>query len=383
MALDKKQQLDKLLANSHYILVVFSHKQTIDSICGALAWKYFLEKKYKQVDIVCSGFAGYKNLNFLKDLDKIKPELTHLQKFTIKVDVSNTKIDSLSYDIKDGWLSIHLNPKQGTISKNELRTAQSSFKYDLIITINTPDLESLGEIFANNTDLFYRLPVINLDHNISNEHYGQINWVEITATSTCESVYKLMSKMDNSLIDEAIATALLAGIISQTRSFKTNNITPYTLRIASELMEQGADREKIVRHLYHSHSISSLKIWGQALRQLQSDNKIGLVWAIITRDDFIRSGASETELNAVAEELIINSPEAKVILLLYETQTQTAEQKIHGLVVADEQHDAKTLVQSLNPQGHKNKVSFIIENKTLREAEKEVLEIIREKLNSK
>lgn len=382
MALDKIQQLNKLLVSSHYILVVFSQKQAIDSICCALSWKKFLEKKYKQVDIVCSEFNGCKNLNFLKDIDNIKSALTHLQKFTIKVDVSNTKIDSLSYDIKDGWLSIHLNPVQGTIGKDELRTAQSAFKYDLIITINTPDLESLGDIFINNTDLFYRLPIINLDHNISNEHYGQLNWVEITATSTSETVYKLMKKIDDSLIDEEIATALLAGVISQTRSFKTSNITPYTLHIASELMKQGADREKIIRHLYHNRSISSLKIWGQALSHLQSDYRIGLVWTTITRDDFIRSGSNENELSEVIEELIINSPEAKVILLLYETTEQTARQKIHGLLMTDEQCDAKTLVQSLNPQGHKTKAWFIVEDKTLKQTEEEVLGIIRNNLNT-
>ena len=40
----------------------------------------------------------------------------HLQKFILKVDVSNIKIDTLSYDIKDTAV-YHLTPKQGTIKK--------------------------------------------------------------------------------------------------------------------------------------------------------------------------------------------------------------------------------------------------------------------------
>ena len=48
-------------------------------------------------------------------------------------------------------------------SKNELRTAQSGLKYDLIITVNAQDLESLGNVFFNNTDLFYKVPIINFD----------------------------------------------------------------------------------------------------------------------------------------------------------------------------------------------------------------------------
>ncbi|MFH1292176.1 MAG: DHH family phosphoesterase [bacterium] len=378
MALDKIQQLNKIIEDSRYILVTFSNDQDIDSVCSALAWKNFLEKKYKQVDIVCPGFSNHKNLHFLTGIKEIKSELTHLQKFTIKIDISDTKIDSLSYDIKDNWLSIHLNPTQGIITKNEMRTAQSSFKYDLIITINSQDLESLGSIFENNTDLFYRLPIVNLDHKPSNEHYGQFNWVEITATSTAENIYKLIKQIDPSAIHEDMATMLLTGIISKTHSFKTNNITPYTLNIASELIKIGADREQIVKHLYHNRSISSLKIWGQALSHLQSDIKLGIVWTSITRDDFIRSGANESDLNELIDELITNSPEARIILLLYEKSGSDG--KVNGMLVCEDQHDAKLLTQPFNSQGDKKRALFVIENKTLKQAEEEVLSNLQKNL---
>jgi phosphoesterase RecJ-like protein len=239
-------------------------------------------------------------------------------------------------------------------------------------------LDSLGGIFSNNTDLFYRLPIVNFDSNPNNEHYGQINIIEITSVSTSENIFKTMNEINASLINEEIATALLAGIISQTRSFKTANITPNTLHTASQLMKLGADREKIIRHLYHNRSIASLKIWGQALSHLKNDTVSGLVWAVLTRENFVRSGATEEDLNELIDELIINSPEAKVIVLLYEHPHTT--NQICGLIVSNEQCDAKMLVAQFNPQGNKKRASFTIKDKKLLEAETAVIEEIRKKI---
>ena len=380
MALNETQQLKQLLESGKHILLVLNSTQNIDSICGAVAWKKFLEKQHKRVDIIADNFVLPKNLKFMVGAEEIQPQISHLQKFILKVDVSHVKIDTLSYDIKDNWLSIYLTPKQGVITKNELRTAQSGLKYDLIITVNAQDLESLGKIFFNNTDLFYKVPIINFDTHPGNEHFGQVNFVELTATSVSETIYKTMTQISQAHIDADIATALLAGMISQTRSFKTANVTPHTLNTASRLMNLGADREKIVKHLYRTKTMSSLRIWGEALTHMASDPNLGLVWTTITREDFARAGATEDELKELIDELINNSPEAKLILLLYESTH--GDNKVHGFLAADKQRDAKMLLQSFQPEGNKKNASFTIAGKTLKEVELEVVEKIKKILGT-
>ncbi len=380
MALNEAQQLKSLLDNSKHILLALNSNQSADAICGAVAWKKWLEKQNKQVDIIADNFVLPKNLGFIAGAAAIQPQISHLQKFILKVDVTHVKIDTLSYDIKDNWLSIYLTPKEGVLTKNELRTAQSGLKYDLIITVGAQDLESLGKIFFNNTDLFYKVPVINFDNHPGNEHFGQVNFVELNATSVSEIIYKTLKQTSEAHIDTEIATALLAGMISQTQSFKTTNVTPLTLNTASELMNLGADREKIVKHLYRTKSISSLRIWGEALTHMQSDPASGLVWTTITREDFSRAGATEDELKELIDELVNNSPEAKMILLLYENTK--GENKIHGFLHADKQHDAKLLLQTFQPEGNKKTASFAITNKTLKETELEVVEKIKKILGA-
>lgn len=380
MALNEVEQLKNLLQSSKHILLVLNSTQNTDSICGAVAWKKFLEKQNKQVDIIADNFILPKSLKFIVGTQDIQAQISHLQKFILKVDVTNVKIDTLSYDIKDNWLSIYLTPKQGVITKNELRTAQSGLKYDLIITINAQDLESLGKTFLSNTDLFYKVPVINFDNHPGNEHFGQVNFVEMTATSVSETIFKTMTQLFAPHIDANIATALLAGMISQTQSFKTTNVTPHTLNTASQLMNLGADREKIVKHLFRTKTISSLKIWGEALTHMESDPNLGLVWTTITREDFARAGATEEELKELIDELVNNSPEAKLILLLYENTR--GENKVHGFLHADKQRDAKMLLQSFQAEGNKKTASFAVTNKTIKEVELEVVEKIKKMLGS-
>jgi len=370
--LSETEQLKKLFAEKKYILIVFRPDADGDAMGAGLALKNFLDKQKKHVEIASSGFVVPKNLHFLAKPSDIKPELTNLQKFIIKVDVAKAPIETLSYDVKDNWLSIYLTPKHGVITKNELRTAQTTFKYDLIVVLDTPDLESLGNIYFNNTDLFYRLPVVNIDHHANNEHFGQINIVDITATSTAEIIFKNLEEIGAGYLDGDIATALLTGMIVKTKSFKTANVNPLTLNLASQLINLGAQRDKIIQNLYRTKTIATLKLWGQALTHIQSDKHLGLVWTALTREDFARSGASEEDLKGIIEELLMNSPEAKMVLVLYEK-----EKEVMAILTAEKGSDAKSVLAQFSPSGDKKQASCVIAGKTLKEVEEEIIKEIK------
>ena len=378
MALNDFEQLLKLTENSKHILLIFGSKDNGDAASAALALKGMFEKQHRQADIACSDFAAPKQLRFLPGIEAVKSSLTNLQKFIIKVDVSRTPLESLSYDVKNSTLNIYLTPKAGLITKNELRTAQSTLKYDLIITLNSPDLGSLGAIFENNTDLFYRTPIVAIDHLANNERYGQVNIIDLSAASTSEVVYKIMKNAGENYFDENSATLLLAGMTVATGGFKHPNLPPATLSIASSLMARGADRELIVRNLYRTRSISTLKLWGEALTHLQTNPRVGLVWTTLTRDNFSRSGGKPEDLSGIIEELISNSPEAKIILVLYEIEN--GEKKVGGLLAAEKNHDALQLSAPFHPEGSRHLAKFEIKNKTLAEAEEFCLNLLSESL---
>jgi phosphoesterase RecJ-like protein len=113
------------------------------------------------------------------------------------------------------------------------------------------------------------IPLINIDRRRHNAGYGTINIVDEQASSISELVHKVLHAIDHRLIDTEIATALLTGMIIATNSFRAHNVRPETLALASQLIETGAQREKIIHHLYRSRSLSTLRLWGVALTRLK------------------------------------------------------------------------------------------------------------------
>lgn len=371
--LNENEQIKQLIENKKNILIVFGEPTNGDTIGSAVALALFLEKMGKRIDIVSDDFNLPNNFKFLNKAKEIKSGFDFLQKFVISVDINKTGLQELSYDVKDNKLRIFITPKQSFLNRENIRTAQSDFKYDLIFVVDTPDLESLGNIYDNNTELFYQKPIINIDHKSSNENFGQINLIDITHTSTAESIYHLIKEIGPEQINQEIATSLLTGIISKTRSFKSQNIKPQTLNTASELINLGAERERIVQNLYRTKTIATLKLWGSVLSHLQNDNNLNLAWSVITRDDFIRSNSTPEDLSNIIEELLSNSPQIKLLVLLYEKNEQ-----IHVILDTNKEYNALELLRPFGQvNGDKQQARTILENTNLKQAEEKIIEFIK------
>ena len=58
-------------------------------------------------------------------------------------------------------------------------------------------LESInnGETYHNNTGFFNKTPIINIDHKSENEQFGNINLIDITASTTAEIIFSLFKKI--------------------------------------------------------------------------------------------------------------------------------------------------------------------------------------------
>ncbi len=377
MALSENEQLNHVLEKSKHILIALKKDPSADAVSGAVACALFLKQLNKHVDIVSDNFTLSHKLSFLHQADSIKDRMPHLQKFIINVDVSNMGLQELSYDVKDNLLQIFLTPKHGFFTHDHIRTAQTNFRYDLIITMDTPDLDSLGEMYTNNTDLFYKVPIMNIDASPANEHYGTYNVIDVTASSTCEIIANMLEQYNDALIEKEIATALLTGMIAATQSFKTKNVKPQALTLASKLVGIGADREFIIQHLYRTKTLSTLKLWGQALAHLQYSASLGLVFVSLTREDFTRTGATETELYDIVDELIMNSPEAKMVLITHESITGS---DIHVILRCSNGYNAKTLLENFAAKGDRKESSCKVSGHTLTETEKLVIDDIRTKL---
>lgn len=376
MALDISNQIKQLIKDKKNILITFDKNQKGDAIASASALLLFLKKLDKRVDVISSDFSAPKTLQFIKGINEIKSKPEYLRQFVINIDTKESGIHELSYDFKDKQLRIFVTPKNGFYKTEQLTTGKTDFKYDLIITLGTPDFISLGDLYINNTELFFEIPIINIDNNASNEHYGHINLIDLTATTTSELIYNLINNLDEYLVDEDIATSILTGIISNTHSFKNENISPKTLETASKLINIGADRDFIIKQLYRTRSVATLRLWGQALSAIEFNDDVGLVCTVITKNDVIKSGATTNDIPEIIEELLSNSPEAKMTLLLFEDGEQEI-YTVKGIFVTDKQYNAKNILSKYNPIGSEHQVIFSVTNKSITDIKSDIIDLIK------
>ena len=384
--LTQEQQIFEQIKKASNILITFKKTWSGDAVASALAMYLLLKKMDKQVEVVAEKFSLDKLYSFLPGYTEIKNSLLNLRKFIISLDIANTKVSQIKYKQEESKLNFIISPKDGFFTESDITSGASGFKYDLIIVLGTPDLESLGRIYDNDTEFFYQTPIINIDHNSTNEEFGQINFIELTAVSTSEIVFSLFESFGRDLIDENIATCLLTGLIAETKSFKTNNVTPRALMAASALMSLGARREEIVNNLYRSKSLNVLKLWGRVLARLSStlDNK--LIWSTLSAADFLKTSSTEKDLTDVIDELIISIPQAKVIAIIYENQNEAASPPVQPsnqanlLLYTIKNLDSLSLAKEFNPSGTKS-LSRAVINLPIAEAEKNIITAIQEKLN--
>ena len=378
MALTEAQQITEQIRKARQILIALPKDFSPDAIACALALYLILKKQDKLVDIVADSFSLPKNLKFLPKSEIITDKISSLQKFIIEVDLRQTEIDDLSYNLEGENLKIYLTPKSGALNQEKVNAKSSDYKYDLIITLDAPDLDSLGKIYYQFTEFFYNTTIINLDHHAENQHFGQINLTNLNAVATAEILYNLIDEIDKNLLDQEVATCLLTGLVAKTKSFKTPNVTPKTLEIASALLAAEADRDTIIKSLYRNRSLATLNLWGRVLARLKSDSNNRLIWSLLTEHDFVETQASQDDLPSVVEELISFIPGVEVVVLIYQVGGKT-----QVLVDSLKNQNAMYLTSVFNPTGNKALTEFNLMEKTLREAEKEVVEEIKKKLGEK
>lgn len=380
MAYSAHEQFLTMLERSKRPLILLSANPNVDDFSSAFGVATLLSKLSKPVEIVTSGGTTPKALSFLAPPAPIRGDIQNIAKLTLKVDLKRAALDELSYhkDDDSGELHIHLLPKHGHWKPEDVTIETQSYKYDLLICIGGSDLEQFGELYQSYQDFFFKTPIINIDHAGTNEHFGQANLVDMSAVACSEICYDLFCKIDESLIDEAVATYFLTGMIHKTRSFRSENVTPKTLKTAGELISLGAKRDEIVEKLYKTRSVETLRLWGRALARLKSDPKANMVWTLLTRQDFANAGADETALENIVEELLMTAPEANVAAIFYEHPKKMICVKLH----ARRPYDALHLGAPFRAAGTREEALLRLRERDIVKAEKAVITHVKQQLAS-
>jgi len=377
MELTPKQQTTQTISAAQKILVLTHVNPDGDALGSLLALFLVLKKLGKDVTAIAPETLPMA-LSFLPNINDLTQSFSGTKDFIITVDTSKTKVDRLGYKHhpEENKLNIVITPLEGSFKNEDVSFSYGTFKYDLIIVLDSPDLERLGALYEGQSALFYETPVINLDHHAGNDFFGKINWVDLTATSSAEILVSLIESLarENPLIDEDIATALLTGIITDTGSFQNANTTPKSLTVAAQLVAAGGRQQEIIRHIFKTKPLSTLKLWGKILESVHQDLTCRFIWAKVSKDDFLATEASESETSGVIDELLKSAPDIDFVLLL----TEKGDQLDGSLRSVASNIDVSAIAKIFFGGGHEAAAGFQIPGATLAANEEEVLAKIRE-----
>lgn len=377
MELTPKQQIVELVAKSNKILVLTHINPDGDALGSAIALSLALKKLDKNVTLVCQD-AVPNILNFLPNTDQIQLDIQNQRDFIISINTNKVKVDKLGYKQvpEEGRLDIIITSKDGQLSQDDISIKPGTSKFDLIFVLDAPELERIGKIYDDNPDIFYEVPIINIDHHSGNDYFGRVNWVDLTATSTAEILVSLLESLgrDKPLFDSEIATALLTGVITDTGSFQHNNTTPKSFTVAAQLVAAGARQQEIIQHVFKTKPLSTLKLWGKVLSNIHEEKKYRFVWSQVSREDYQAFNAEESETSGVIDELLKTVPNIDFAMLITERRDAlnvSLRSVGKGVNVAE-------LAQVLGGGGHELAAAFQLANTDLAESKDKVLIRVKE-----
>lgn len=232
-------QIAKMLSQSASVLIFCHIHPDGDTVGSACALYYALKKLNKNCNIVCDGLIPFSFCELFKDLTFLRPE-------------------------------------------------QINAKYDTAVAVDVSTDRLLGSAWGiyNSCDL-----KICVDHHMSNSRYTDNCYVENLSAATVV-VSKLIKEL-NVEFDKNIAEAVLLGIITDTGCFAHTDSS--ALSVASDMMQKGADYEKIVYNGYFkmSKNKSDLFLQTQSKMRFYLNNELAII--TVTRADLKELGLTNEQ----------------------------------------------------------------------------------------
>jgi phosphoesterase RecJ-like protein len=163
--------------------------------------------------------------------------------------------------------------------------------FDAAVVLDCAEKERLGCAADQLKD---HLPLINIDHHETNNHFGTLNLVEPESSSTGELVFGVIQAAGLP-IGLDVAENLFAAIQGDTGSFRYANTTARALRVAADLVERGADPWDISRRVMDNHSMPRLRLLKMALDTIHLLHKGRIAIMTLTRKMLEEAGAHEAD----------------------------------------------------------------------------------------
>ncbi|MDD2336822.1 MAG: bifunctional oligoribonuclease/PAP phosphatase NrnA [Geobacteraceae bacterium] len=160
--------------------------------------------------------------------------------------------------------------------------------YDVCFVLDAGELKRAGEQIS----AFSRFDkIINIDHHPYCEEFGDLNYVDPTASATGAMIYRIM-KTAGYTLDYDTALCVYVAIVADTGSFRYSNADPEAFTVSSELVALGINPWVVAEKLYESQPLKRLQLLALALSTLTVSKTGEFASITVTLDMYLKTGAN-------------------------------------------------------------------------------------------
>ncbi|HUJ10064.1 MAG TPA: bifunctional oligoribonuclease/PAP phosphatase NrnA [Verrucomicrobiae bacterium] len=245
--------------------------------------------------------------------------------------------------------------------------------FDVVIAIDTSTWQRVGTAAQR---IGNKKHFINIDHHVSNEKFGDVNWIVPAAPASGQIAFDLLKRGGFPLTRE-IATCLFAAISTDTGSFSYASTTAESLRVAAELVDTGINVGEISREVYESYPYARLMLLQKVLAQLQLTHERRIAYTWVTVEMFQQSGAKREDTEGLID--YARAIDGVLVAILFEELPEPGKVRI-SLRSKHPQVDVNSVASQFGGGGHREAAGARISGEP-REIERRVLAAVSEALN--
>ena len=239
-------EVARKIGEAHNVLVALSSDPSVDEMAAAIGLSLYLDKLGKRATAIYSGQTP-NALEFLKPEETFEDSVDTLQDFVIAL--NKEKADHLRYKLDGDYVKIYITPYKSKIAEEDLEFSYGDYNVDLVLALDVANGVDLDAALREHGRIMHDAVIINITTGNPGK-LGEIEWSDKKASSVSEMIATLLYNANSKVkIDKEEATAFLTGIVAATNRFSNAGTTPETMKLASRLMESGANQQLVSKNI--------------------------------------------------------------------------------------------------------------------------------------
>jgi len=234
---------------------------------------------------------------------------------------------------------------------SQIKSKHPKIYYDLIIGLDYGTKKQLG--LESYLKKYPETPILVFDHHLSSGQDADFGIVNSEYSSVCELLYDYFNAIGFK-IDRKIASALAAGILTDTGFFKYTKVKK-PLEVIIDLTRFGIRLDKIDNALNGQVKMAAMKLSAAILGRVEYNRQGDFVYSWLKGKELRKHHLSVDDLNGITERLK-NLKDGRFALFLIEE----GEGKIRGRLRSrpDKNFNVAKLAEKINGGGHKYAAGF-------------------------